>query len=93
MVELADTLPPRGEGMATTQESAADFPPALLNVMLPGPAAAAMKRAMEETGDSPGVLFGKALGLYLLALDARKRGKAVGAADSPDDLETEFTGL
>jgi hypothetical protein len=64
-----------------------------LSVSLPPPAAAAVVRLMAETGDSPGQMVGKALGLYMLAVDARKRGKAVGAADSPDALETEFTGF
>jgi hypothetical protein len=64
-----------------------------LTVSLPPPAAAAVIRLMAETGDSPGQMVGKALGLYMLAVEARKRGKTVGAADSPDALETEFTGF
>jgi hypothetical protein len=64
-----------------------------LTVSLPPPAAAAVMRLMAETGDSPGAMVGKALGLYMLAVDARKRGKVVGAAESVDLLETEFTGF
>jgi hypothetical protein len=60
---------------------------------LPPPAFAAVKRILAETGDSPGEMFAKAVGLYALAQEARRRGKTVGAADSPDVLETEFTGF
>ena len=48
--------------------------PAQLTVNLPGPAAAAVARVLDETGDTAGAMFAKALGLYMLALDAKKRG-------------------
>jgi hypothetical protein len=64
-----------------------------VRLSLPPPAADALNRILAKTGDKPGEVFGKALGLYLLALDARDRGKVVGAADSADVLETEFTGF
>jgi hypothetical protein len=63
-----------------------------LVVTLSPPLEAAVNRVLKETGDTPGEMFGKSLGLYMLALDARKRGKIVGSADSSDALETEFTG-
>ena len=68
-------------------------PPGQLAVRLPGPAAAAVARVLRDTGDTPGAMIAKALGLYMMALDAKRRGKAVGAADSADALETEFTGF
>jgi hypothetical protein len=37
--------------------------------------------------------FRKALGLYKLAEEAKREGKAVGIAETPDSLETEFVGL
>ena len=64
-----------------------------LTLTLPPGAAEAVDRVLKETGDTPGKMFAKALGLYLLALDARKRGKVVGSADSADALDTEFTGF
>ncbi len=48
---------------------------------------------MSLTDDSPKDLFRKALGLYKVAQDAHKEGKAVGVATSPDVLETEFIGF
>ncbi len=65
---------------------------AQLTVSLPPATTDAVSRVLEETGDTPGEMVGKALGLYMLALDARKRGKVVGAADSADALDTLFTG-
>jgi hypothetical protein len=62
-----------------------------LSLTLPPAATEAVVRVLLETGDTPGEMFRKALGLYMLALDARERGKVVGAADSPAALETEFT--
>lgn len=91
--------------MATTAARAGDRieyikyePPGMeeaarLEVSLPKPAAEAVLRVLEETGDRPGPMVAKALGLYMLALEARKRGKVVGAADSADVLDTEFTGF
>lgn len=72
--------------------SGEEIPPLFsqLVINLPPEVTAAVGRVLRETGDAPGEMFGKALGLYMLALDARKRGKAVGAADSADVLDTEF---
>jgi hypothetical protein len=53
----------------------------------------ALNRLMSETGDSPSVLFRKALGLYALAMEAKREKKSVGIAESADVLETEFVGL
>ena len=92
----------RSEGMLMIPTTLADKsvdvefkprPPAELTLTLPPAAAAAVDRVLIETGDPPGEMFRKALGLYMLALDARKRGKVVGSADSTDVLETEFTGF
>jgi len=56
-------------------------------------AAQALNELMSRTGDSPSSLFRKALGLYKLAEEANREGKAVGIASTPDALETEFVGL
>jgi hypothetical protein len=60
---------------------------------LPAEAAQALNELMSRTGDSPSDLFRKALGLYKLAEEAKREGKAVGIAETPDSLETEFVGL
>ena len=52
-----------------------------------------LNELMSRTGDSPSSLFRKALGLYKLAEEANREGKAVGIASTPDALETEFVGL
>jgi hypothetical protein len=52
-----------------------------------------LNELMKRTGDSPSDLFRKALGLYKLAEEAKREGKAVGIAATPDGLETEFVGL
>ena len=64
-----------------------------LTLTLPPVATDAVKRVLAETGDPAGEMFAKALGLYMLALAARRQGKFVGSADSADVLETEFTGF
>jgi hypothetical protein len=99
MDDLVEQTGEEGKSMATTTllDKSVDLPiklpaPAELVLTLPPAAAAAVNRVLEETGDNPGEMFRKALGLYMLALDARKRGKTVGSADSTDALETEFTG-
>ena len=56
-------------------------------------AAQAFNELMSRTGDSPSDLFRKALGLYKLSEEAKREGKAVGVATTPDSLETEFVGL
>ena len=48
---------------------------------------------MQQTGDSLSDLFRKAIGLYKLAEEEKREGKAVGIATTPDSLETEFVGL
>jgi hypothetical protein len=53
----------------------------------------ALNELMSRTGDSPSDLFRKALGLYKLAEEAKREGKAVGVAETPDSLETKFVGL
>ena len=60
---------------------------------LPMEAAQALRDLINKTGDDPVVLFRKALGLYKLAEEAKREGKAVGIAATPDSLETEFVGL
>jgi hypothetical protein len=56
-------------------------------------AARALDELIGQTGDTPSDLFRKALGLYALAEEAKREGKAVGIAATPDSLETEFVGL
>jgi len=56
-------------------------------------AARALDNLIGRTGDTPSDLFRKALGLYALAEEAKREGKAVGIAATPDSLETEFVGL
>jgi hypothetical protein len=57
----------------------------------PPEAAAELDQLMRETGDDDAVtLFRKALALYKLAKDAVREGKQVGAAATPDCLETQF---
>ncbi|MGO9597090.1 MAG: hypothetical protein ACLP7Q_03620 [Isosphaeraceae bacterium] len=53
----------------------------------------ALDELMQRTGDSLSDLFRKAIGLYKLAEEAKREGKAVGIATTPDSLETEFVGL
>ena len=48
---------------------------------------------MSRTGDTPSDIFRKALGLLKFAEEAKREGKAVGIATTPDSLETEFVGL
>jgi hypothetical protein len=52
-----------------------------------------LNQLLNQTGDTPDDLFRKAIGLYKVAQDAHKEGKAVGVATSPDVLETEFVGF
>lgn len=56
-------------------------------------AAQAFNELMRRTGDSPSDLFRKALGLYALVEEAKREGKVVGVATTPESLETEFVGL
>jgi hypothetical protein len=55
--------------------------------------AAVLDEIKARTGDSPSDVFRKALGLYKLAEDAKREGKSVGIAETPEALETEFVGL
>ena len=52
-----------------------------------------MDELIDRTRDTPSDLFRKALGLYKLAEEAKREGKSVGVATSPESLETEFVGL
>lgn len=45
---------------------------------------------LRDTGDSPEALIVNALGLYRLAVDAWREGKAVGSAPSAEALDAEF---
>lgn len=53
----------------------------------------ALDELMQRTGDNLSDLFRKAIGLYKLAEEAKREGKAVGIAITPDSLETVFVGL
>jgi hypothetical protein len=46
-----------------------------------------------ETGESYDQIFRKALALYRVAHQAKRKNKFIGIATSPDCLETEFTGI
>jgi hypothetical protein len=52
-----------------------------------------LQQLMNETSEGPDDLFRKALAMYKAAVEARHEGKAVGVANSPDALETEFVGF
>ena len=69
------------------------IPRARIVLDLPMEAAQALRDLINKTGDDPVVLFRKALGLYKLAEEAKREGKFVGIAATPDSLETEFVGL
>lgn len=56
-------------------------------------AAQTLDELISESGEDPSILFRKAIGLYKLAKQATRDGKAVGIAATPDSLETEFVGL
>jgi hypothetical protein len=56
-------------------------------------AADELNQLMAQTGDSPTQLFRKALGLYKVAKQAIREGKAVGIADTADSLESRFVGI
>jgi hypothetical protein len=64
-----------------------------LVINLPPSLRVVVDRVIDQTRDTPGQMFAKALGLYQLALEAKSRGKHVGSAESPDVLEVEFTGF
>jgi ribosomal protein S3 len=52
-----------------------------------------LERLAEESGKSKVEVIRKALGLYRLALDARREGLVVGAATEEQPLDTEFVGF
>jgi hypothetical protein len=56
-------------------------------------AANELNELMAQTGDTPTQLFQKALGLYKVTRQAIQEGKAVGIAETPDSLESEFVGI
>jgi len=47
----------------------------------------------EETGVSEGDVLRLALGMFKVAVDAKKEGKHVGLARSPEALDLELTGF
>jgi hypothetical protein len=47
----------------------------------------------QETGLSEGDVLRLALGMFKVAVDARKEGKHVGVARSPESLDLELTGF
>jgi hypothetical protein len=61
-----------------------------LRLTLQPEAIAFLNDLLRDTRDSPEALFRKALGLYRLAVDAHRDGKVLGAATSPEGLDTEF---
>jgi hypothetical protein len=61
-----------------------------LRLTLPPEAIAFLNDLFRDTRESPEALFRKALGLYRLAVDAQREGKAVGAAARPEVLDEQF---
>jgi hypothetical protein len=47
----------------------------------------------QEIGLSEGDVLRLALGMFKVAVDARKEGKHVGVASSPESLDLELTGF
>jgi hypothetical protein len=56
-------------------------------------AADELNELMAQTGDTPTQLLRKALGLYKVTRQAIQEGKAVGIAETPDSLESQFVGI
>jgi hypothetical protein len=52
-----------------------------------------LERLAEESGKTKVEVIWKALGLYQLALEARREGLVVGAASEEQPLDTEFGGF
>lgn len=50
-------------------------------------------RLARETGLSEGDVLRLALGMFKVAVDARKEGKHVGVAESPEALDLELVGF
>ena len=53
----------------------------------------AFEKLVEETRTSKAEVMANAIGLYGLALKARREGKIVGAAGDDQEIETEFVGF
>ena len=94
----ASQIPPKpqlvaGTGSARGSATVEVIPRTTIVLDLPAEAAQALKDLISKTGDDPVGLFRKALGLYKLAEEAKRRGKAIGIATTREALETEFVGL
>jgi hypothetical protein len=61
-----------------------------LQLTLAPAAVAFLNDLLRDTHESPETLFRKALGLYRLAVDARREGKVIGTAPRPEILDDEF---
>jgi len=84
---------PGGFSVRGTSAALGVSPRARITLDLSPEAAKALDDLIGRTGDTPSDLFRKALGLYALAEEAKREGKTVGIAATPDSLETEFVGL
>jgi len=96
--QSASQIPPKPQLVAGTRRVGASatvevIPRTRIVLDLPAEAAQALKDLISKTGDDPVGLFRKALGLYMLAEEAKRQGKAVGIATTREALETEFVGL
>jgi len=54
---------------------------------------AALVQLSRDTRQDLGEVFTKAIALYKTAVEFKREGKHVGAADEAENLETEFVGL
>jgi hypothetical protein len=61
-----------------------------LRLTLAPAAVAFLNDLLRDTHESPETLLRKALGLYRLAVDARREGKVIGSAPRADGLDDEF---
>jgi hypothetical protein len=88
--------------MATTHEapvsdnltmSAAVTARVVRNLVMTRDANELLASLAQETGCGEGDVLRLALGMFKVAVDARKTGKHVGVASSPDALDLELTGF
>ncbi|MGC1723471.1 MAG: hypothetical protein WA746_31205 [Isosphaeraceae bacterium] len=90
---VAGTGSARGSATVRASATVEVIPRTRIVLDLPAEAAQALNDLISKTGDDPVGLFRKALGLYKLAEEAKRQGKAVGIATTREALETEFVGL
>ena len=82
--------------METTLEATASSGPAITapvvrNLIMSRDAYELLAGLARETGQSEGDVFRLALGMFKVAVDAKKEGKHVGVANLSEGLDVEFT--